>query len=240
MSERAYPVWLVLLAALLGLPRGSSADPFVIYSNFGSAPGYVEGDWEPRPFWDPKMYMQSDTSLYAMAFVPTVSGHLSSVTLPVVWAGQFPSGVNMWIMASDDGLPVNTCGIECWRLDVPAGAEPRNASLLTAESVRQPLLTAGTRYFLAMHAAGPGFDRINWPWNNAGIEGVYASFGLNARPTLLNGPLGAFEIHGDNAPVPEPGTVLLVVSGAGALMQRARRRARSPQPRWTRRRPVSA
>lgn len=115
--------------------------------------------------------------------------------------------------------------IERIHFDVPAGGEPGQVSLLEALSVLNPTLSTDTQYFLGVFARERG---TIWPWNNSGATGPYVSM-TPVGSTLGDGPLGAFQIEGELAPVPEPGTLLLVTTGAGISVQRIRRRASLPR-----------
>lgn len=233
MSERAYPVWLLLFVASLALPRVSSAEPVVIYSNFGPAPGYLVGDWVPIQHQNPQASMNSDGAAYYMGFQLNEPAQLTSITLPIVWGGVLPEGFSLTLRGSENGQAVaGPRGvIERLVLPLPADAEPRNVSLASAESVAQPLLAADTLYFLGVFATGstatdPAAWNTLWPWNNAGIEGTVVNFnviGIGIRHNLL----GAFQLQGEPAPIPEPATLLLVAAGGGAILTRARRRSHS-------------
>lgn len=213
------------LAFLFGISTGgrAQADPVIIYSNFGPPPGFVQHDWAvPGHFPGAPFYHQTDQSQFAMGFRVSEDAVLTSMTFPVVWAQELPNGIVARVLPTEDGVPFFTCDIACVELPVPATASPFTASLLTADTEGQPMLHAGATYFLFVHVRAPGFDTIYWPWNNAGAEGTVVDFFLG--PTFRNGRLAAFQIEGEQAPVPEPATLLLLATGAGAIAARTRRR----------------
>jgi hypothetical protein len=231
MSAIAFRICVVVLVATVTSARSSSADPVVIYSNFGPAPGYLQGTWD-NPFLDPQGWVNSDENAYSMGFQLSEAAQLSSIALPVVWGPSLPEGFSVSLRVAEGGVPfpMNTL-LERIVVPVPEDAQPGDVSMLTLPSALQPMLSANTLYFLTAFATGSletslgAFGTI-WPWNNAGIQGLVVNStagGVASR----QGPLGAFQVHGEVNPVPEPATVLLIATGGGLVAQRIRKHRRT-------------
>ena len=222
MSVKDLRLCVALFVGVLGVARSATADPVVIYSNFGSTPGYASAAW-PGSGW-----LSSEENAYYMGFQLTEAARLTSVTLPTGWSGAQPVNFGATVFSSVGGALGGV--IERMVIPFPADVPSRTITTLTLPSALQPLLSANTLYFLGAlptQVSGPGFAFSSlWPWNNAGVGGpvVVAS---PAGRFLTQGTLGAFQLTGDLSPTPEPSTMLLFTTGAGLILQRVRRRRMS-------------
>jgi hypothetical protein len=220
----AYPFRVCVISALvvLGAARASTADPVVIYSNFGPDPGYIVENWNPTGthLWD-----TSDEHLYMMGFQLNQPSQLTSVTLPIVWGRQIVNGVSVHVQASDGSSPIVGPGgigiLDTITIPTPSGAQPFTANLLTGQSTTNPLLAANTLYFLWVFPTGPTWD-IRWPWNNAGVNGTVVLSSGGGREAH-QATLSAFQLNGEPNPTPEPATMVLFATGAGLMLQQLRR-----------------
>jgi hypothetical protein len=216
MSERTYPVWLLVLAVLLAGPRTSSADPVVIYSNFGASPGYLSGPWTSGS----NAWVQSEGAGYFMGFELSEPASLTSIVLPVARPAGETGPINLQLLTPETPFTV----IESWTLSLPASGQGV-ASMVSAESTIQPLLAANTLYFLWLRSSFPSSSPdVIWPWNNAGVQGTIRQVGFTNQTFV--GTLSAFQVNGELSPIPEPGTMLLLGTGAAFLVQRVRERRR--------------
>lgn len=223
MSASSFRVYVISAFFVLGATRASTADPVVIYSNFGLDPGYIVEHWNPigTHVWD-----TSDEHLYMMGFQLDQPARLTSVTLPIVWGRQIVNGVSVHVQASDGSGPIVGPGgigiLDTITIPTPSGAQPFTANLLTGQSTTNPLLAANTLYFLWVFPTGPTWT-INWPWNNAGVGGIVV-LSSGAGPAARQGTLGAFQLTGESSPTPEPATIVLFATGAALVLQRVRKR----------------
>jgi hypothetical protein len=197
----------IVAAACVCAARSAAGDP-IIYTNLDPPPGYLLD----------APYESSDTSAHAMEFQPFENAVLTSVSVPIQW---YVAGFAIFRLGrSQNGVPVGP-PIESWTIPRPAGAADRSITWLTAPSTVQPLLFADTRYFLLVVG-----DIVFWPRNNAGIQGPVTLFTASPFPPVVTtGTLGAFQLEGQPQPTPEPGTMLLVVTGIALTACRFRRRA---------------
>jgi hypothetical protein len=229
MSARPFRVCVISTLLLLATALSSVADPVVIYSNFGAPPGYLTGTSD-NPFIDRQGWVSSEANGYFMGFQLSEAAVLTSITFPVAWAGAQPVEFGASVFSSSGGGPDFSSGglIERILVPFPADVPARTFTTLTLSSSLQPMLSANTLYFLGASPTrisgefGFGFGSL-WPWNNAGIQGIV----VNNTPGgvfVTQGTLGAFQLNGEHSPVPEPATMLLFATGAGLVLQRARRR----------------
>src|SRR5689334_21972917 len=166
MSAHRFRLWAGAIAIVAVTASTAAADPVVIYNNFGPSPGYMSPGW-----------VNSDENAYYMGFELVASARLSSVMLPVQWASVLPGGgFSVSLYRSNGGTPdFSPSGsglIERIVVPLPADAQPRMVSMLTLTSTLQPVLSAGTLYFLGAIVTPPStFSGIgtSWPMNNAGI-----------------------------------------------------------------------
>lgn len=96
------------------------------------------------------------------------------------------------------------------------GLFSNNNAPITLTSVLFPALVSGTQYWLAV--TGPDTDTVAWNSNSTGDASDQAlSFDGGANWFSPSGQTpGAFEINGSGGAAPEPGTILLLLTG-GAL-----------------------
>ena len=219
MSVRKFRLYAGVFAIMGITAARASADPVVIYNNFGPSPGYLSAGWT-----------NSDENAYYMGFQPIATAQLTSVTLPVQWAAVLPGGgFSVSLYRSSGGAPdFSGSGsglIEQIVVPLPADAQPRSFSVLTLTSTVQPTLSAGTLYFLGAVVTPPSSlagISTSWPMNNAGIQGLV----VNSTPGgvfITQRTLGAFQVNGELSPTPEPATVALFSTGLGLIAYRRRR-----------------
>ena len=209
----------VVFAAVLALVAGIS-DPAragVVYSNFGPGQSYnSNSEWQ----------VYSDDA-YAMQFAPTTSFTFTDAVIPMI-SLQGPNVYDVTLSSDSGGMPGSV--LETIALNgVVSTTAP---ALVTATSVLEPTLSAGSLYWLIVWT--PSFNTIgglsmnsigDLPNNNF----AYSNFNY---PTggwhIFNQPIArpAFEIDGVPRSVPEPSSLILAAAAAsiGVICGRFRRR----------------
>jgi hypothetical protein len=208
------------VVAIIGITASTvSADPVVLYSNFGSAPGYNQGPWDPSsPVITGAWMSQSQHNSFYMMFQPVETGRLMSLVLPVVWVGNLST---IDVILADGLYPAS---IEHFLVTAPDGAQDGTVSMLTLTSVLQPTLLAHTTYFLNVVPFTPVFSKVLWPWNNSGAIGTVVETDVccgNIRS--FRDTLSAFQVNGELSPTPEPATFALIATGLGLIAHRRQR-----------------
>jgi len=220
MSVRKFRLCAGVLAIIWITASTTSADPVVLYSNFGSSPGYIQ------PLWDPSSSVSSITGAWVsqqqhnqfyMTFETSQDARLTSLMLPVMWIRSL-STIQVFLR---DGLYPAT--IEQFAVTAPAGTEDGTISMFTLTSALQPTLAAHTTYFLDVVPFSPLFSTTAWPWNNSGATGTIFEASPGGDPRRLTGTLGAFQVNGELSPTPEPATLGLIGTGLALIAHRRRR-----------------
>ncbi len=163
------------------------------------------------------------------AFVPAINANLGSIeiALSYVIAPPDPFTVSLASNAGDKPGPV----LESFVI------APNNVSALgthkpplVLNSILNPLLTAGIKYWVTVDA--PFTDSIVWNWNNTGDTRAEAISTNGAATWFSPSGLtpGAFEVDSPaSTAVPEPGTLGLLAAGLLMLAGLQKRLVRRPQ-----------
>jgi len=161
----------------------------------------------------------------AFAFTPGTTAYLTQVDLALYNAANGAEGEGVIsVMTDSGGLPGSV--IEQWTLT------PGSNQVYTLTSELNPLLTAGTQYWLeATDTLGAG-GVIGWDANSISETGSYAD--METGSWVLensNAPQGAFDILANtvnpNPTAPEPSSLALLGTGA-ALLVLARKKRKQP------------
>lgn len=204
------------LAASAGLVRAD-----VIYSNFGVGDAYAEGAG---------VLVTADGvawSSVALAFTPSENYTLRSVEF--VATDLIPGDadpITLDIFADNGAGQPSLTPLESFTVG-PLGAFGNAGTVITVDSVLQPLLLANTQYWIGLNAA-PG-DLIVWNQNPTGASGFSETDGFgNWSISDPLQPQGVVEIDGTVAnviannslpegSVPEPGVFGLMAAGLAAM-----------------------
>jgi hypothetical protein len=232
---------LLLLFVSLGYPLTAGADPVILYSNLYSNLGAGDA-------YDASVsYALEDdvTKEYAMQFRPTVDGILGQVRLPILVVadpefegrkGGAELSFTLTQASLAEGGPEGEL-IERWVLGQNEVNEILGTTFLTLNSQTGAMLSADVTYYLSGRFLSSGFALWYGSPDTTGFVFERIDGGSHEESEGGWNPLGferlaAFEIAGgDEAPVPEPATMLLVGGGLAAAIRRRRQtRANSPHP----------
>jgi hypothetical protein len=223
----------VTLALLVFGSRPASADPVVLFSNFG--PGGTFGP-QALPILGPGLISDGEGPEFtpgqqaASSFSLAQAARLTSVDLALGVGAPFdsptvPVDVILQLVRDEAGLPGTTVLGTVTVRAVTSWAE--GGSVVGTSFTTQPLLSAGSYWLIAgMTAEGRS---AAWA-GNPSDSGTGAIRRLDTEWSLTG--RGAFRLFGDRvggeqpAPVPEPATVTLAAAGLAGMFARARRRRR--------------
>jgi hypothetical protein len=211
MFKRLLITCSLAIALLLG---SNTAVATVIYDNFGP------GD----SFNTLSAYVIADGSMPGFTFIAEDTGFVTSIDFGMeIFGGADPQTVNfsLFTNANDN---IGTL-LEAFSVTVshPAGASGTSTGNLTGST----LLSLGQQYWL-VGSSPPGSDvgvGVRWQWNNQGDTGVQRA---GDGSLFQNRTLPTFRVNADSVPVPEPGALVLLVSGLAAFAALRRRHRCAP------------
>jgi hypothetical protein len=198
-------VWTLLFAATV-----SRAD-VVLFTNFGPGFSYNTGLGNSvGNAFDGNDYAQGDT------FTPTTTARFSSLDIALSCSFVCADNFTVSLDANNGGMPGAT--IESFTVSGPAlGSFGANNPPLVLDSVLNPLLTAGTRYWVT--AASDLNNSIAWNLNSTGdssSEALSADDGTTwFAPSGLTP--GAYQVNGVQA-TPEPSEFWILIGLLGVLV----------------------
>ncbi|MEP6601015.1 MAG: PEP-CTERM sorting domain-containing protein [Nitrospirota bacterium] len=214
---------LLCLMVFGGVPVARAA-PITIFSNLG--PGDTHGT----------NLTGTDNSSFPNYLVARGFSAVNSAKLDSVDIGVFdqPSlGNSFVIQLRSDAAGLPGAILESWSTSAPevsGSVSPTNPPLLSLSSVIHPSLSAATNYWLAAGSATSG----GWWTAPPGSPNQLFSVSLDGGATFFTldpNNSAAFRLTGTdatNGTVPEPSTLLFLMSGLGGLIAlRWRRRPRA-------------
>jgi hypothetical protein len=221
-----------ILTVLLALSIACPLPAGIIFSNFGPGdtfdvlPGVIHVG---QITFFPGVY-----SAWGLGFTPIEQDmSVTSIEVPVRLAAG-ANELDVFLMDSSGGLPGSVLEAQHLVGRLPFGSDPE--AITNIASVNRPVLSAGELYWIVM-TGGDATTWANWRTSpqdftslrvvSAGsVPGLDISALMPASESLGGGLRPAVRINGD--PVPEPDTLLLLLSGlAPAMAFRAYRHHRS-------------
>ena len=144
---------------------------------------------------------------------------LTSIELAVINSFSNNGGtlMDVYLMSDVAGEPGSV--IESFQLDLPAAFF---GGILTASSLLNPILQAGSEYWLVASATEPN-SFLGWYFDNNGFtepEGPSLVRVNNGEWQVHTFGRGAFRVNGDSieSSVPEPSTIALLLTGGVGLI----------------------
>jgi hypothetical protein len=158
---------------------------------------------------------------FAMSFTPSVDARLESLTLTAVSISGLQNAFDVTVHEDAGGLPGTD--LESFHLVDIFPPNFLNPPPTVIDSVLNPVLKAGSQYWISAHASS--MSRGGWAYAlaNPNSPNGIAWMGIEAptwTPYPFAQPQGVFRVEG--APVPEPGTLALISGGFLALLRRRR------------------
>ena len=188
---------LILAGTALGLCVTPGAWAAIVFNNFGPGDTFGANSYSEA---GPTASVQQQS--FGEGFIPTGSGYLSSITIPLVHISG-DNAIHLFLSNGSSSKPGTV--LESWVITgLPElGATP---SPLVINSAAQPLLSAGTLYYL--YSKEPGNEYDGWYWNSVSAQGSYIN-SRNGGPYFTGTDVqAAFRV--EVTPVPEPASLSLL------------------------------
>jgi PEP-CTERM motif len=197
----------------------SAQSSVYVYDSFG--PGH---DFVSYAYWGVDGASGSGGYVgHAESFVPTLSGNLDTVQVACVQLSSGTGLANFHVAADNGGTP--GAMLESF-MNVVAPASSSSFFLVTMNSITQPLLHAGTTYWLYAEPA-ENTTAMGWFVNDQGYRNDYAQESPPGEWTSASVTFGANGVFAVSVtPVPEPSMLTLLAVGAMASLARRRQSRR--------------
>lgn len=188
--------------AVLGLTLCSSLGAATLFSDFGPSDAYSGTGWTVS---GPSSLANTQQAVAAQ-FQPSDTAALSTIRVGAFWVSG-TDAVTLDLASDSSGSPGSV--IESFSLTPTS-----SLSILTATSLLNPVLSAGTTYWIMM-LPGDATTWAAWNENTQGVLGVsFSSDGGSSWAFSSGFAAPVFDVSGS---VPEPSTSVLLLSGIGAL-----------------------
>jgi len=171
------------------------------------------------PRWDSmSAWSLGGSNVYTQAaqFTAAYSAKVTQVDLVLSWVWQ--SDAIVYLMTDSGGKPGTV--LEQYSI-TGIGKTDR---LFSAVSLTHPLLTAGTKYWLAATDSNGSSGRLAWYWSSSTTGTMDVKFGSAAWQATVTQTLPAFDVMGTE--IPEPLSLGMIGSGLAMLVVAGRRHRR--------------
>ncbi len=142
-------------------------------------------------------------SFFGTTFTATASGTLASIKIPVESNADFAYSDSIGLYEDSSGQPGTL--LESWTVSLPPAGNI--APLTDLISLENPLLTAGTQYWLLIDAPTVG---VIWELNNQGLNGgLWGGTSLNEiAQSAASNAMPAIQLNA--TAVPEPHSAMFI------------------------------
>lgn len=213
----------LIVCSLIALASALAAAPVTVFNDFGPGDTYMPGPGITvgcgAVCWG------NDGYSHAWSFVPGITSGFSSLET-VAWALPFAPPTTLLVSIASDAAGVPGSTLESFSILLPS----TNPEMLLFDSVANPVLLAGSTYWVTIGCADPVNQAANIGINSIGVTGPEA-LRLGAGPWVptTSSAYSVFRVMGDSSSaVPEPSTSALFVAGFTLLFAGVRRAARWP------------
>jgi hypothetical protein len=203
---------------------GSVLKADVIYTNFGPGFAYTDGNGV--------VVSNGSVETSVAEELPVLTSSYDLNSIEFVASTETPAlsnSVTVGIYADNGGVPAATALESITLTGQLAPFDGTLSPVLTATSVTNPLLAAGSRYWLVMD--GPASESLVWDQNSTLTVGYLETNGtpgdwINSPNPFASETNSVFEVDGTlvPSPTPEPRTWMLLAGGLGLISVLARRR----------------
>jgi hypothetical protein len=198
----------------LSLVASTEAKP--IFSNLGPADSYLQNI--ALTITGPESVLLHDHD-QGSPFISLSDFFFDSVEVAFTRADGTNEG-DIWLMSDENGAPGEI--LEAFHFTNLPEFGLTNSALATGLSTRHTLLLGGIQYWVIASAAGDSYMTFNF--NTTGDFGYASRVDGGPWVTTSGGTAAAFRVNG--TPVPEPTSLILLVTGGLGVLARGMRRHR--------------
>jgi hypothetical protein len=208
MKLRGLFVLVQMSLVWVALGQGS-----VVYNSFGADGRYWAGSHKDMSF--------SSVERVGFRFSPSESGRLSSIDAGLFWFGGGVNSADLILCRNkpvagtpgSPGLPMEVfVADQILELQDSYGFSPQ----VSFTSSMQPILDSAESYWLVLRA--PVENRVGWGASPVAYQGTYLWYGGDGRVVGGYDQPAAFRVT--VLPIPEPGSLALVMAWMGAISYR--------------------
>lgn len=201
---------LALLILCMGAIDAQSA---TLYSNLGTGSSY---DTSNALTVGDGYLNQSTNFIQASSFVEGITANLGSISIALsdLYGAASNDPLSVELVTDNSGNPGSTV-LESFSIAAATlGNFGANNALVQLTSILNPLLVAGTQYWVEVISSGlANGDVVTWNYNNTGV--LNDSLSTDGGASWQSGNTsGAFALtSASSTPIPEPGSIALFVAG---------------------------
>jgi PEP-CTERM motif len=202
-----------VLTLMIGAPAVSRAT--LVFSNFGADDSYNTGFG--NQIGDDGL---GDNLAEADTFTPASTVDFSSLEIALSCFGGCPDSFTVELTTDVSGLPNTDTGVleSFTESGTSLAAQSSGPAPIMFTSILNPVLTAGTPYWIVVLPDAGGVDQIAWGLNTQSDPSASATAFAGGGPTdtwvNYGDTPGAYEVDGSStSSVPEPGTLGMLLGG---------------------------